>query len=621
DIAVNPNNPKKIFIATGTEVMEKSYGYGLLKSTDHGKTWQNTGLYRAPSQQQITHRVVINPKRLRTIFALVEDSLYRSYNGGSTFEFLMEASEETANWKPVQMPQMVMHPKDTSVLYCASYDFHADEGGAQIWKSKDGGNTWQDITPEVKPTSDKFYLEVSPSTPDKLYVRYRKYGESNQNHFRVYHHSTNEWNQAHSVSMSTGRFYGPMEVSPNDASQVYGAQVDLWRSCDNGKSFVKRGCHGFQYPQYQKLHVDVRALQVQAYLSDNKDRVFVGNDGGIAKSYNGGKTWQNLNGPGLFITQFFGIGNSDLNPDLLVGGTQDNNVFVKNGFTDHFVQKTGGDGGDCIVNPQDPDHVYCQNWSGPDGGFVTMTSNGGQQWQYLRGQAMPPDPQYQVRRPLRFHQNTGRFYVGHSEVFKSNSYPSDTNYKQLSHLEDTFRFNRNLNILAIAPSDTNVIFIGNHSTTWGKDKPRLFRTTDHGKTWDNITQNLRAIHCRRMSQLLIHPDSSNHLWITFNDFSNSQGQAKVFYSKDGGQSFHDFSTGLPDFPANAIAFHNKREGVLYLGTDAGVYYRLQAMKGWKCYNRGLPPAMVLDLEINNQAGKLRAATFGRGIWQVDLKAH
>lgn len=363
------------------------------------------------------------------------------------------------------------------------------------------------------------------------------------------------------------------------------------------------------------------------YGGDNKDRVIVGNDGGVAKSTDGGKTWKNLNEEGLYITQFFGLGDSEMNADVILGGTQDNSVYVTNSSKDYFMNRSGGDAGECVVDPKDPTFMISVNWGLSKS--MDYSNNSGKDWPEDPppfSYSEPLDSVSTAKRPMMIHPENNNLYIGYSNVYKALNHknPSDPNYKQLSNFVQDGHLNesKEMLVMKVAPSDTNVIYaaLGDPDWDYSSADSMLFKSSDNGQTWTNISHSLSEFSSRHITDIEIDPNNPDNFWITFSGFGSGNDNAPLFfaYKENGTYKYENFSDGLPDVPLMTIEYQNGTSNGLYVGTDVGVYYRDASMEEWQCYNNDLPVTIVTDLEINHCAGKLRASTFGRGIWQADL---
>jgi hypothetical protein len=183
--------------------------------------------------------------------------------------------------------------------------------------------------------------------------------------------------------------------------------------------------------------------------------------------------------------------------------------------------------------------------------------------------------------------------------------------------------------LAVALSDTGIIFMAYRDPIYNNVVTTVIDTVKFIKrengNWINLTYRVNAQHpylrCYGITDIAISNTNHDSVWISFGGFNNQWNPARVLFSADGGMTWADYSEALPDMPVNRILYHNNSNGGLFVGTDAGVFYRDNTLPEWQPFNYNLPQAIVLDLEINDSLQLLRAGTFGRGIYETDISCH
>ena len=375
-------------------------------------------------------------------------------------------------------------------------------------------------------------------------------------------------------------------------------------------------------PPENSTHADVRILIQLPALG--ADCLFMGNDGGIAKTINSGVTWKNLNGNGLQLSQEYAFASFNSNENL-VTGLQDNVTKLKNGANNQwtsFVLK--GDGGWSEADYTNDNIVYASVWSA-----IWKSTNGGLTYTNINSAYNANDNNYLGN---RFHidpSNHNKLWFGIEDLRVYNE-PTNTwtvKYQAPTtwiDVEGTERKVGDISAINVAPSNGNVIYLAYRHCTWGEErKYKFLKSIDGGTNWVDMSANIGAYDWTYITDFEIDPTNPNRVWASCAGYwynsDPSQGVNRVIFSNDGGITWGDFSTGLPPLPVNCLAYQNGTNDVIYAGTDAGVYRWTQATN-WQCFNNGLPNTIVTKIEINNCKGKLLISTFGRGTWETALPA-
>ncbi|HCV42029.1 MAG TPA: hypothetical protein DGH68_00990, partial [Bacteroidetes bacterium] len=320
--------------------------------------------------------------------------------------------------------------------------------------------------------------------------------------------------------------------------------------------------------------------------------LYAGNDGGVYRTTNGGSTWSWI-GNGVKTTQFYKLGISATDASRIIGGSQDNGTKYLNGST--WSDVIGGDGMDCLIDYSNANIMYGTLYYGD----IYKSVNGGSSFSYISsavsetGGWVTPFVQHPT--------SPNTIIAGYVNVWKTTN--AGTNWAQISSLGTT----GTLDVVAVAPSNSQVIYIGDGGT--------LRRTTDGGTTWSSITTPSGA---GSITSIAIIPSNADILWVTSSGFTAG---SKVWKSSNGGTSWTNISGTLPNVPTNTIVYENGSQDRLYVGNDIGVYYRDLNTSDWQDFNTGLPNVVISDLDIQYSSGKLRAATYGRGVWESPLAAN
>lgn len=581
DVAIDPVNPLNIYIATGDNDAGDTYAVGVLKSTDGGLTWNTTGLNWATSLQRRIGRLLINPQNPNKLIAATSAGVYRSFNGGATWSLSLGGSFKDAEYKP----------GDTTVIYVG--------GGSNLYKSINGGVSFTGVSYSPAVTVNRSSIAVTPANPNVVYILASNGADDS---FGGVYRSTNsattfstmstspnifDWSTNGSGSGGQGWYDIAIGASPTNSNEIVVGGVNSWRSTNGGSTWILN-THWYGGGGKPYVHADLHDVQ---YVSGTS--WYLGTDGGIARTTNGGTSWTTINGA-MNIAQQYRLGNSASSASYIVTGHQDNGTNLLNGTA--WSEIYGGDGADCFVDWSNNNTII---GSYVNGDFQRST-NAGASWTAIQsgltgtGAWVAPI----VQNPPGTNANI--FYCGYQEVFKSTN--KGTSWTQLAPLGSS----GDVLHITIAPSNTNVIYASRAAS--------IYQTTNGGTSWNSITGTL-PVGSAQISGIAVDNTNPNNVYVSLSGWLSGN---KVFYSNNGGISWTNYSTGLPNIPCNCIVFKNNSAGAVYVGTDVGVYYRELSMSSWMPYMSGLPNVVVDELEIYYPTGKLRAATYGRGTWETDL---
>lgn len=571
DIAIDPTNTNIMYISTGDfdgAVTGFSGGdsksIGVLKSTDGGNTWNTTGLSWTTSQSRFISKLLINPLNTVEVFAFTSVGIYRTRNSGTTWSLVTPGYYKDAEYKP----------GDTATIYAVN--------NSNIYRSTNGGQNFSNTT--FSSSFKNVRIAVTPADPNYLYI----VGTNSSDAFGGLVRSTNA--AATFSTMSTtpnilggnqGWYDLSIAASPTNKDEIVVGGIDVWRSTNGGSTWTQRS---FAYTSGPYVHPDQHDA-----IYENGTTIWVAHDGGVDRSTNNGSTWTSING-NMNIGEPYFLGVSNTGAAKIVAGLQDNGSIVNNGSW--FLGK-GGDGMDCFIDWSNSNIIVASSQNGGHG----RSTNGGLSFSNITS-GLTGTADWIA--PICQDPNTSTtYYAGRQDVFKSTN--SGASWTQLGALGGT----GNVLLINPAPSATNVIYAARATT--------IFKTTNGGSTWTNITTGLPVTG--RITDIDVDNTNANNVYVTLSGYSAGN---KVFYSTNGGLTWTNYSTGLPNLPANCIVFTKNSPGAVYVGMDFGVYYRELSMSSWVPYNTGLPNVWVNDMEIYYPTNKLRAATFGRGIWETDV---
>ena len=584
DIAIHPQNPDTLFIITGDRDGGDTYSYGVMKSYNGGNSWSTTGLSFNITSSYRGNRIMFDPIDPNIIIVATSNGIFRSSDGGNIF---------TNTFSSVNLVSLEFHPTNSNIIYAGS------KGNTTVYKSSDNGVTWAVSGTGLPSTNDvvRCCIAVTNDNPNVIYALFG----DNSNGFYGLYKSSDEgltWNsQSNSPNLlgwsTNGSDNGgqawydlALTVSHTDENKVFVGGVNCWKSNDSGVNW-DLNTHWYGGGGASYMHADEHMLQYNPI--DNK--VYSANDGGLYFSSDDGLSWQDIS-DGLQITQFYSLGVSQTVQDLVITGSQDNGTFLKN--SNSWDAVIGGDGMECIIDHSNSDVMYGAIYYGD----IRKSTNGGNSFS-----SIAPVNNGAWETPYEMDENNSQIiYAGYKELYKTIDGGSSWNI-----ITNNETNGGTINEIALSSSNSNIIFFS--------DGSNLFKTDNAGNSWQNISSSLPN---KSITYIIVSPYNENRVWVTFSGYTN---QEKVYHSDDGGNSWQNISGTLPNVPANCIELdYNDSLETVYLGTDLGVFKKDSTLSDWNLFNNNsLPNVIVNELEIQYQSNKLVAATYGRGLWNIDLQ--
>jgi PKD repeat protein len=379
-------------------------------------------------------------------------------------------------------------------------------------------------------------------------------------------------------------------VNPTNASEVMVGGVNVWKSSDGGSTWGSSAITYWaaSHTATNYVHADIHHIYYQ-----NGTTVLIGCDGGIFKTTNTGTSWSDIC-TNLQISQPYSLGMSTTNAAKVLSGWQDNGTNLMT-TTTAWTSTLGGDGMKCFVDRTNDNVLYGEQYNGN----FNRSTNGGTGWTTLG----PPNSSETTAWATPWKQDpvtANTIYGGMTNLYKSTN--QGTSWTVMGTMPDAADY---INEFAIAPSNPQVIYVVKNGG--------VFKTVNGGSAWTTITGTIPSTLAA--TYVAVCPTNPNIAYVTVSGYTAG---SKVYVTADGGTTWTNYSTGLPNLPANCITYSPNAHGAVYIGMDVGVYYRDSTLSTWQAYNTGLPNAIVMQMEIYAATGKLRAATFGRGIWEVPL---
>lgn len=620
DIAVDPNNTQIIYVGTG----EANGGHnnfpggGIFKSIDGGLSWQSIGLEKTIS----IGRIVIDPNNSNRIFVAAIGSyfgpdpdrgVYLSENGGITWEKSLFVNDSTG------AIDIIMNPDNPDVLHAAVWErirrpeeSHLYGPSSGIYRSIDGGDSWRKLTAvNGLPENDLFIgrigLALCLSQPNVIYALYTDYTASYGYDYRALYRSDDEgitWNKVdpnRRIRQGTGGFswyFGNVRVNPDNPDQVFVLDVAFMRSDDGGMNWPV--IYGYGNPYYD-FHVDHHAL---AFHPTDPGAIIDGNDGGINISSNLGNSWSKV--PLLPVTQFYEITVDQTNEFGYYGGTQDNGTLrTLTGNSNDWEEIYGGDGFFVIVDPVNPSIIYAESQYG----YLGKSTNGGRYFNSaLSGINLTEPTNWST--PVVMDPNTHTIlYYGTNRIYRTiNSASSWAAISpDLSRQIPESRMGT-ITTIAVAPCNSNVIYAGT-------DDGNVWVSDDYGNIWQNITNDLPL---RWVTRIAVDPANEAIAYVTFSGLKWKSAQPHIFRTTNFGQTWIDISGNLPDAPINIAMVDAFHSNLIYVGNDVGCFFSADSGFSWNVLGQGLPIVPVYSMDIHKATRKLLIGTHGRSMYTLDL---
>ncbi len=600
-IVIDPDNPNIMYIGTGDRDAGDTHSIGILKSTDGGQTWQTTSVTFNESQNARCTRILMHPTNHNILLASFNGVVYRTTDGFQSKQAVLQ----DLIW------DMEFNPSNPDIVYAA---------GTKFYRSTDGGQTWSEVSLNLNYNYvQRMEIAVSPAEPNSVWLlvgrnsnyRYDFYGlykstNAGQSFYTLYDYTDGNllgWDPNAGTASSGNEggqsFYDlSLAVNPNNANIIFVGGVNLYRSTNGGSSWTC-SAYWLQGAGYPYAHADYHAL---TYVDGNT--LYAGNDGGIFVSTDNGDSWTDISN-NLGIAQVARIGVSATNPNLIMAGMQDNGTNKFDGSSWTIVY--GGDGCETIADPTNDNIIYASYVYGA----IYRSTNGGSSWSSIK--ATSSEQGAWITPYVMDPNDHNTLYAGYQNVYKTTN--AGYSWTRLGYAYGSGQIIE----LEVAPSNPNYIYY--IKQYWDGQSLHYYvgMTNNGGSNWYNIGDNLPLSEAAPTS-IAISYDDPQKVWITFSGYKDG---IKVYKSTDGGQTWTNYSDGLPNLPVNAIVYQKGSDDLLYVGCDVGVYYRDNSMSSWANYSDGLPNTLIKELEIyydnaNPANSRLRAATYGRSVWETPL---
>lgn len=637
DITIAPSDPSVVWVGSGepNNRQSSSWGDGIYKSIDAGKTWKNMGLEK-------THhigRIVINPKNPDIVFVAAQGHLwgpnpergvYKTTDGGAHWSQVLKINDDTG------VSDIAMDPESPDILYAAAYErrrtpFGFDGGGpdSAIYKTTDGGATWKKLTkglPYENGGGDtgRIGLDIYRKDPNIVYA------EIQHEHGGTFRSEDKgeTWKRMGDTDPRPS-YYSQIRVDPNNDLRIWELGAQMYYSEDGGKTFTTQRIHG--------IHGDFHAVWIDPADSNH---MLAGCDGGINWSYDAGKTWDFLND--IAIGQFYEVGLDNQKPYQICGGLQDNaswcgpsQTLMADGIVnDDWTLMPGGDGFYAEIDPVEPWIVYTES---QDGHLSRRDARFGQQ-RSIMPQAKAGDPHYrfQWNSPVAVSTHDhNTIYYGGNYLFKSTDRGDswtrlggdlttgvDRNKLPiLGKVPDKNTLSRHdgvqdyptITTLSESPMTPNVLWVGT-------DDGNLQVTRDGGKSWKNVADRVKGVpKGTYVSRVLASKYAEGTAYATFDGHRSDDYNVYIYATTDYGETWKAIRNGIPDSAGtvHVVREHPRNQSLLFAGTEFGLWVSWDRGANWTALKNNLPTVPVDDIEIQARDNDLVLATHGRSVWIFD----
>ena len=636
DIALAPSNPEVIWAGTGESNTRNSvsFGDGVYKSTDGGNTWQHMGL----KDSERISAIVIHPQNPDIVYVGAlghafgtneERGVFMTTDGGRTWAKTLYIDKEHG------VSDLDIDPANPNILYAGMWSFErkawthrsgSEKGG--LYKSIDGGRTWNKLTNGLPKLIGRIGVRVAPSNTNVVYaIVEAKEGTLYRSDDRG---ETFKQVSKEARIVSRGFYYTTVRVDPTNENKIYAVASTLFVSIDGGKSF--RSITGRTHIDYHALWIDPR----------NPKRMWQGQDGGIAVSHDAGESWEYVNN--IPLGQFYQIHTDNRLPFYnIMGGLQDNGSWTGPSRTrepagimnDDWRMISFGDGFYMLNHPDDPE-IYI---SESQGGNILRTDFRTREQQEVNpwgrgsgdGPAAGEKFRFNWNAPIVPSPHDGKtIYLAGNVVFKSTDFgktweqiSADLTANDPEKQKDaggpvafensTAEYYGTITAIAESPVQKGLIWVGT-------DDGNLQVTNDGGKNWTNVIRNVRGLAANSVVSH-VEPSRTNSelVYASFDRHMLDDFRPYVFKTTDGGKSWNNITGNLP---ANAylqvVREDPKNPNLLYAGTELGLFASYNGGKEWIRLNlKNLPHVAIHDIKIHPRENDLILATHGRSLWILD----
>jgi photosystem II stability/assembly factor-like uncharacterized protein len=637
DLAVAPSNPNVVWAGTGeaNNRQSSSWGDGVYKSIDAGRTWRNVGL----KDTRHIARILIHPRNPEIVYVAApghlwgsnpERGVFKTTDGGLTWKKTMYLDDHTG------ATDIVMDPQDPETLFVAMYQrqrkswgFNGGGPGSNIYRTNDGGATWTPLTVGL-PAGEKgrIGLDIFHGDGRIVYAVVEAAGRDSGVYRSVDRGDT--WEQLGTLNPRP-MYYSQIRIDPKDRNRIYmlGSNRGFYVSDDGGKDFRD---------VFSTVHSEDHALWIDP---DDPNHLIVGGDGGVSLSWDRGVTWEFRDN--LPIGQFYEIHADMADPFVVCGGLQDNGNWCipsatrqRTGISNRDAVNIGsGDGFYSRIDPTDPHTVFVESQEGRANRVNLAT---------LERQFISPAPAERLKPGARERWNWNTpivmssfdpavIYMGSTMVFRSAD--RGVTWKAISpdltaHIDrDTLQMMgapvaagalsrhdgqtsySTLTSIGESPLDAKLLYTGS-------DDGQVQVTRDGGQKWTNVTSKIAGVPANTyVSSVLPSRHAAGRVYATFDNHYNDDYRPLAFVSDDYGQTWRSIAANLPETSVHRLREDLTNQRLLFLGHERGLHISIDGGTSWTPFNANMPNVPVDDLLIHPRDNALVLGTHGRSLWVLD----
>ena len=632
-ITVAENDVNVVYVGMGEHAIRgvmTHHGDGVYKSTDAGKSWKKMGL---DATQHIS-RIVVHPNDANTLLVGAQGALYskskergiyKSTDGGTTWKNVLYINDQTG------CAELSMDMNNPRIIYAAMWEHGrkpwqviSGGSGSGLYKSVDGGETWQRLTNGLPSEMGKMSIAVCRSNSEKVYALIESDSEKEAGGLFVSDNAGASWSRITNDHRLLQRawYYIELFVDPLNDQTIYVMSAPALKSKDGGKTWEQMG----------GTHGDFHDLWINPKNSKN---MIISNDGGSAVTVNGGATWSPQNN--MPTAQFYRINVDNQFPYRIYGGQQDNtSVSIAHRelggggiSSSSWTYSAGGESAFLAFDPDNPRYVMGGSYQGTievlDTKVFASTSVMAAPIQYLGRDAKDMKYRYNWNAPIIWSKHEpGTFYHGSQLLLKTTD--MGKTWREVS--PDLTRNEKEKQGKPGVPYTNEAVGAENYGTLayvlesphekgviWtGSDDGLVYITKDNGATWQNVTP--AGLQECLINAIDVSPHDKATAYIATTRYKFNDHTPGLYKTTDYGKTWVKINNGIPANAFTRVVREDEvRKDLLFAGTELGVFISFDGGKEWSAFQSNLPVTPITDLRIHK--GDLIAATSGRSFWVLD----